>query len=278
VAFQKGTIMTAGPANSSDPLIGQTLGQFEIVELIGRGGMGAVYKARQPSLDRWVAIKVLSPALSDDAAFVARFTREARAAAAVSHLNIIEVMDVAAAGGHHYIAMGYVDGESLGALIQREGRLPQDRALVIMKQTLAGLAAAHRVGIIHRDIKPSNILLDRSGEVRVSDFGLAKRLAADATTSTDEQALGTAAYVSPEMATGREVDARTDLYSLGATFFHVLAGRPPFEGESFSDLIVKQVREPAPPLAEVAPDVDPPPVRHHWPAAPQGPGRALPVG
>ncbi len=249
--------MSTSPVNGVDPLIGQSLGQFEIVELIGRGGMGAVYKARQPSLDRWVAIKILSPALSDDAAFVARFTREARAAAAVSHRNVIEIIDVAAAGGCHYIAMGCVDGESLAAFIEREGRLLQDRALAVMKQAVAGLAAAHRAGIIHRDIKPSNILLDRSGEVRVSDFGLAKRLAADAATSTDEQPLGTPAYVSPEMATGKEVDARTDLYSFGATFFHALAGRPPFEGESFSDLIVKVVREPAPPLAEVASDVDP---------------------
>ncbi|MBM4039870.1 MAG: DUF1080 domain-containing protein, partial [Planctomycetes bacterium] len=255
--IEEDTGMATSPANGADPLVGQSLGQFEIVELIGRGGMGAVYKARQPSLDRWVAIKILSPALSEDAAFVARFAREARAAAAVSHRNIIEIIDVATAGGYHYIAMGYVDGESLAALIHREGRLPQDRALGIMKQTTAALAAAHEAGIIHRDIKPSNILLDRSGEVRVSDFGLAKRLAADASTSTDEQPLGTPAYVSPEMATGKEVDARTDLYSLGATFFHALAGHPPFEGESFSDLIVKVVREPAPPLAEVVSDVDP---------------------
>jgi len=248
--------MPTGPANDADPLIGQTLGDFEIVELIGRGGMGAVYKARQPSLDRFVAIKILSPVLSADEAFVSRFTREARAAAAVSHRHIIGVIEIGQAGDHHYIAMEYLEGESLAAILDREGRLDQGRALAAMKQAAAALAAAHKAGIVHRDIKPSNLMLDAEGEVRITDFGLAKRLEGDVTT-TDGQPLGTPAYVAPEMAMAKAVDGRTDLYSLGATFFHALAGRPPFEGESFSDVMFKQVNEPAPSLREAAPDVDP---------------------
>jgi len=240
-----------------DPLIGQTLGEFEIVELLGRGGMGAVYKARQPSLGRPVAIKVLPRAFSRDASFIARFDREARAAAAVSHPNIIEIHAIGQDRGYQYIAMEFVDGESLGDVLKREGRLPADRALDLMKQVAAALAKAHVAGVLHRDIKPSNILLTSDGLAKVADFGLAKHEGLDASVTHTGQALGTPLYMPPEAARGERFDARSDLYSLGATFYQVLAGNPPFLGSSSAEIILKQAEAQAPPLARAAPDAPP---------------------
>jgi len=240
-----------------DPLIGQSLGQFEVIELLGRGGMGAVYQARQASLDRLVALKVLPRAFSRDASFVARFSREARSAAAVSHPNIIEVYDVGEDRGYQYIAMELVDGETLGDLLKRQGRLAAERALELMKQVSAALAEAHAAGILHRDIKPSNILLTARGRAKVADFGLAKRAGADVSVTQTGQALGTPLYMPPEGARGKAFDARSDLYSLGATFYHALAGRPPFEGTSGAELVGKHLEAPVPPLSGLAPHAPP---------------------
>ncbi len=240
-----------------DPLIGQTLGEFEIIELLGRGGMGAVYKARQGSLDRFVAIKVLSGSLSADDSYVARFSREARAAAAVSHPNIIEVYSIGEDGGRQYIAMELVDGVSLADVLEREGRLAPDRALDVMRQTAAALAEAHNRGILHRDIKPANILLDPKGRVKVADFGLAKRPKTDVTLTLGSQTLGTPLYMPPDAARGRPLDAPSDLYSLGATLYHAVAGQPPFDGQTPTEVILKHVEAPIPPLQELAPDAPP---------------------
>ena len=245
------------PTAKPDALLGTTLGDFEIVKLLGHGGMGTVYKARQPSLERFVAIKVLSSALASDASFVARFAREARAAAAVNHRNIIAVVDIGQARGFSYIAMEYVDGESLATIVRREGHLAQERALEVMEQVASALAAAHEAGVIHRDIKPSNIMINSRGEVRITDFGLAKRLERDIDITEEGQTLGTPAYLAPEVVTGGKVDGCADLYSLGATFYHLLAGRPPFEGATFSEVVVKQVNERPLPLGRLAPWVDP---------------------
>ena len=243
------------PAAPADPLIGQTLGEFEIVDLLGRGGMGAVYKARQPSLGRMVAVKVLSKVHSRDAAYVGRFTREARAAAAVSHSSIIEIHSVGSDRGHHYIAMELVEGETLGDVLRRDGPVSPDRAVEIMKHVAAALAEAHGAGIVHRDIKPSNILLTPRGGVKVADFGLAKRPETDVAVTHAGKILGTPLYMAPEVASGEAFEPRSDLYSLGATFYHALAGRPPFQGSTGSEIAVKQVKEEVPPLAEVAPNV-----------------------
>jgi len=235
---------------------GHSLGGFEILGKLGKGGMGTVLKARQVSMDRLVALKILPQELAKDEAFVQRFLREARSAARLRHPNIVQAFDAGFADGYYFFAMEFVDGESLDALVQREGPLDPSRALDAMKQTCSALAAAHEAGIVHRDIKPSNIMLDRKGEVRVTDFGLAKRTEGDVAVTADGAVVGTPAYVAPEMAKGFEAEPRSDLYSLGATIFCALAGRPPFEGKNFAEVLVKQATEPAPPLASLAPRVD----------------------
>ena len=237
-----------------DPLLGQTLGEFEILELIGRGGMGAVYKARQATLDRLVALKILPQSLCRDESFVERFSREARDAAAVNHPNIIQVHAVGNDKGFHYIAMELVEGESLADVLKREGKLAPDRALELFKQVASAVAKAHAAGIVHRDIKPANILLTPDGHAKVADFGLAKRIGTDVSVTHTGAMMGTPLYYPPEAARGERYDTRSDLYSLGATFYHLLAGRPPFEGDSAMALAIKHANDPVPPLKPLAPD------------------------
>ncbi|MBM4039871.1 MAG: DUF1080 domain-containing protein [Planctomycetes bacterium] len=245
-----------GPA-PLPPEMPKEIGGFEILELLGRGGMGSVYRARQVSLGRLVALKVIAARLAADERFVTRFEREARAAAAVQHPNIVAVYSVGEDNGQHYIAMELVAGESLDALAKRGGPLPQDRALGLMKQATAALAAAHEADIVHRDIKPSNILLGADGSVKVADFGLAKRIHIDVKVTATGTTVGTPLYMAPEAAGAKPFDARADLYSLGATFYHVLAGRPPFEGKTPVEVIVKHATEEPQPLAAAAPHLDP---------------------
>ena len=232
------------------------LGGFELLATLGKGGMGTVFKARQVSMDRLVALKILPKKLAENEAFVQRFLREARSAAKLRHPNIVQAFDVGQAEGYYFFAMEFVDGETLSEIIRRDGPLEPNRALDIMKQVASALAAAHEAGIVHRDIKPSNIMIDKKGEVRVTDFGLAKRTEGDVEVTADGAVVGTPAYVAPEMAKWGEADARSDLYSLGATIFCALTGRPPFEGRNFSEVLIKQVNEPAPPLATLAPRVE----------------------
>jgi len=246
--------LTGQASAAADPLIGTTLGEFEIVELLGRGGMGAVYKARQASLDRLVAIKVLPQSLASDESFVERFDREARAAAAVRHPNIIEIHAIGEDRGYQYIAMEFIEGDTLSDILKREGRLQAGRALEIMRQVASALAEAHECGILHRDIKPSNILIDAKGRVKVADFGLAKHEGVDVSVTVSGQALGTPLYMPPEAARGERFDARSDLYSLGATFYHALAGRPPFQADTPALLIVKHLEGRVPPLQDLALD------------------------
>jgi len=243
--------------DKADPLVGERLGQYEILEFVGRGGMAAVYKARQTSLDRLVAIKVLPQSISRDPSFVERFAREGRAAAALSHPNIIQVYDVGQDRGYYFIAMEYVDGESLSTLLKREGRLPPNRGLDLLKQAAAALAEAHAIGIVHRDIKPANILITSKGQAKIADFGLAKRQGVDVSVTVSGQALGTPLYMPPETARGEKLGPAADLYSLGATFYQVFAGKPPFEGRSAAELIGKHLDSEATAVNELAPDVSP---------------------
>ena len=204
--------------------------QIEILELLGKGGMGAVYKARQPNLDRFVALKVLPPETARDPAFAERFQREARALARLSHPNIIGVHDFGQQDGLYYLMMEYVDGVNLRQAM-RSGQLTPEEALRVVPQICDALQFAHDEGIVHRDIKPENILLDRRGRVKIADFGLAKLRspsADDVRLTGTQQVMGTMHYMAPEqLASARTVDHRADIYALGVTFYEMLTGELP---------------------------------------------------
>ena len=216
------------------------IGGFQLIEEIGRGGMGTVYKARQISMDRLVALKVLPPNLAKNKAYIDRFFKEARAVARLSHVNIIQGYDVGEASGYYYFAMEYIDGESLAAKLAREATISEIEALNIVEQVARALAHAQSTaGIIHRDIKPDNIMLTKSGMAKLADLGLAK-MVGDKTVLT----AGTPHYVSPEQGCGSPlVDTRSDIYSLGATLFHMLTGTPPFTGNTPREIIEKHVSQ-----------------------------------
>ena len=210
--------------------------QFDIVELVGQGGMGAVYKARQPALDRFVALKILPPEVGDDPAFAERFKREARALAMLSHANIVTVYDFGEADGLYFLLMEYVDGANLRQTIAGGGLTPPE-ALAIVPQICDALQFAHDEGVVHRDIKPENVLIDTRGRVKITDFGLAKLLGADTddtaigkpfTLTGTRQVMGTAHYMAPEQMQGSSgVDHRADIYSLGVVFYEMLTGELP---------------------------------------------------
>ncbi len=218
------------PSNDAS-LLGEIDG-LAVQAVIGQGGMGVVLKARDPSLQRFLAIKLLSPMLAGSGAARQRFFREARAAAAVVHPNIVPIYAVSAERSLPYLVMPLVTGGNLQQAIDLEGPLPLERSLSIGLQVAEGLAAAHRQGIVHRDIKPANLLLDEGGfRILISDFGLARALD-DATLTGSGMLAGTPQYMSPEQARGAELDHRTDIYSLGAVLYAMATGRPPVRGES----------------------------------------------
>src|SRR5260370_25880883 len=204
--------------------------QSEILGVLGQGGMGAVYKGRQPGLDRLVALKILPPEAVRDPAFAERFGREARALARLNHPNIVSVYDSGKAGDLYYFIMEFIDGVNLRQLL-RTGHIQPREALQIVPQICDALQFAHDEGIVHRDIKPENILLDKRGRVKIADFGIAKLLggkAGDFTLTGPWQVMGTAHYMAPEqMAKPQEVDHRADIYSLGVVFYELLTGQLP---------------------------------------------------
>lgn len=232
------------------------LGTFELVRPLGSGATSVVFLARDTELDRLVAIKVLRPELACLPTVQARFTREARAAAALRHEHIVAVHQVLQpAGAPPCLVMEYVPGESLADLLKRQGALPPSQAAAIVEQVARGLAAAHAQGMVHRDIKPSNILLDPvSQRARIADFGLVCHDSGAETMTADGQLLGTPAYMSPEQASGQRVDARSDLFSLGAVLYHLLAGRQPFIGNT-RDVLYQVVHEEPPPLRNLPRDL-----------------------
>ncbi|HEY3324146.1 MAG TPA: SUMF1/EgtB/PvdO family nonheme iron enzyme [Planctomycetota bacterium] len=220
------------------------IGNFELLERIGQGGMGAVFKARQISMDRIVALKILPPQLARQPGFIERFTREARACARLSHPNIVGGIDVGEAGGVYYFAMEFVEGSSAKHLI-RPGGAPEEQVLKIGKAIADALAHAHNHGILHRDIKPDNILIDKDGTPKLCDLGLARLESQnenEKSLTQDGTALGTPDYISPEQARGqRDLDVKTDLYSLGATLYHLLTGKPMFEGATTAVIMTKHL-------------------------------------
>ncbi len=237
---------------SSSSLIGTRLGDFQVMRKLGRGGMADVYAARQLSLGRDVALKVLRSDFARDKDYVERFRREARAAAKLSHPNIVQVFDVGSAESMHYMAQELVDGENLRETLDRHGAISAEDSVQVLVGVAAALEVASEAGITHRDIKPENIMRSSKGIIKVADFGLA-RLNADvaATQANLTQAgltLGTPRYMSPEQVQGRNVDVRSDLYSLGVTMYHVLAGRPPFEADDPLALALMHLQETPIPL------------------------------
>ncbi len=251
--------MTDSSHRSLPARLAEALGDAYTIEgEIGRGGMGVVYRARDERLQRRVAIKVLPPELAFQQDIRERFTREAQTAARLSHPHIVPIHSVGEGQGLVYFVMGYVDGESVAARIRRRGNLPVEEARRIMIETADALSAAHSLSVIHRDIKPDNILLEGTrGRVMVTDFGIAKALSATsgATLTGIGVAIGTPAFMSPEQAAGeRDIDGRSDLYSLGVVTYQMLTGALPFNAPSVAGILMKQITEPAPDLRTKRPD------------------------
>jgi serine/threonine-protein kinase len=222
-------------------------GRYELQRRLARGGMADVFLARDRLLDRPVAIKVLFPDLAADPAFVERFRREAQAAANLNHPNIVSIFDWGQQDDTYFIVMEFIDGRSLADVIRNEGILGADRAADVASDVASALGFAHRSGVIHRDIKPGNVLITSEGQVKVADFGIATVLSDTNTDLTRAgTVMGTATYFSPEQAQGRSVDARSDLYSLGAVLFEMVTGRPPFKADTPLAVAIKHVQE-APP-------------------------------
>ncbi len=211
---------------------GTRFGDYEILAELGAGGMGRVYRAKDMTLERSVALKTLAPQFGSDAGFVQRFLKEARAAARLNHPNIVQIYDFGQVGETYYLAMEYVDGHSLGAYLRR-GHFSERDAILVIRHACRALAVAHAEGLVHRDIKPDNLMLTSKGEVKLVDLGIAKRVDEDQSLTQTGQAVGTPHYISPEQIRGtRDVDARADIYSLGATLYHLVTGHTPFRGTS----------------------------------------------
>ena len=235
-------------------------GRYRVEARIGAGGMAEVYRGQDAVLDRTVAIKILLPQFARDASFVERFRREAQAAARLNQQNIVGIYDTGADGETQYIVMEFIEGRTLADFRGGGGRFTPMNAVEVAEKVCEALAYAHVAGVIHRDIKPANIMVTRKGIVKVMDFGIARIVAGPDTAPQTSAVLGTAAYISPEQAQGQPVDGRSDIYSLGAVLYEMLAGRPPFTGESPVAIAYKQVNEaPTPPSlvnADVSPHLD----------------------
>jgi serine/threonine-protein kinase len=227
-------------------------GRYELHRRVGRGGMAEVYLARDRLLDRLVAIKILFPEFATDPSFVARFRREAQAAANLNHPNIVGVYDWGKERGTYYIVMEYVDGRSVSEIIRTDGPIEPKRAAGIAADVAAALHFAHKKGVVHRDVKPGNVLITQAGEVKVADFGIARAMTATSEENLTQtgSVMGTATYFSPEQAQGKPVDARSDLYSLGVVLYEMVSGKPPFHADSPVAIAYKHVQEPVPPLSE----------------------------
>ncbi|HVQ54369.1 MAG TPA: serine/threonine-protein kinase [Thermoanaerobaculia bacterium] len=228
-------------------LAGRRFGAYEVLEELGAGGMGRVYRAKNVTLERVVALKTLAPIFSADEAFVQRFLKEARAAARLNHPNIVQIYDFGCEEGIYYLAMEYVDGPSLRALLGH-ARLAERDAIVLVRHAVAALGVAHAAGIVHRDIKPDNLMLTaKKDRLKLVDLGIAKRMDEDKGLTQTGQAVGTPQYISPEQIRGvKDIDARADIYSLGATLFQLVTGRAPFEGSSGALVMSMHLTHPLP--------------------------------
>lgn len=238
----------------------RTLGDFRLLRRLGQGGMAEVWLAEQVSLSRRVALKLLKQELMQDEKYVSRFQREASAAGGLNHPNIVQVHTVGEADGQHYIAQEYVKGMTLKQYLRKKGSPDLPFALHIMRQVTSALKAAADAGIVHRDIKPENIMLTGKGEAKVADFGLAQLYGPGegVDITQDGMTMGTPLYMSPEQIHGQKLDPRSDIYSLGVTCYHMLTGRPPFEGANAMAIAVKHVHDEPTPLSGLRPDLPKP--------------------
>ena len=246
----------------SDVLLGKysgplMLGNYVVLEPIGRGGMGRVYKARHQRMQRLAAIKMISPRAAHSRDVTRRFLREARAAARLNHPHIVRAFDVDVEGETTYFAMEFIDGVDLATLVKRQGPLPVEKAVDLMRQAAEGLEYAHAQGIVHRDIKPSNLLLDNGGKLKILDMGLARLdETSDAPLTLSDEVVGTADYMSPEQAqTPRGVDQRSDIYSLGCTMYLLLTGQPMYAGQTLMEKLMSHKSAPIPSLRDMRRDV-----------------------
>ena len=235
-----------------DPLVGRLLdGRYEVTQRLARGGMATVYRAVDTRLTRTVAVKVMHIGLGDDAEFARKFDREARAAAKLSHPNVVSVFDQGqdreGANSRPYIVMEYVEGETLRDVLNREAPMPPSRALEIMEPVLAALAVAHNAGLVHRDVKPENVLISDRGQIKVADFGLAKAVSSQTNTATQGLLIGTVSYLPPELVMSGNADARSDVYSAGVVLFELLTGRKPHTGDTPIQIAYAHVHRDVPP-------------------------------
>jgi serine/threonine protein kinase len=231
----------------NDPMLGKILGGYKVIEVVGRGGMGTVYKATQLSLHRDVALKVLRPRLARDEAFVELFINEARSAAQLVHPNVVQVFDAGKEGDSPYFSMEFMGHGSVEEKLEREGKIPWEEAILMILEAAHGLEFAEGKEVVHRDIKPDNLMLNEDGQVKIADLGLAKRGAS----AKEEGITGTPHFIPPEQALGKEVDTRADIYSLGATFFRMITDKTLFTGKTAKEIVLKHIKE-APPAASSA--------------------------
>ena len=237
---------------------GDVLGnRYEVLEILGEGGMGTVYKATDIELSRTIALKVIRPELASKREILQRFKQELILARQVTDRNVIRIFDLGEADGIRFITMEYVEGESLYQILRRQGKLSVDETIEVMKQMLSGLQAAHREGVIHRDLKPGNIMRDAQGRVVVMDFGLARSLGGDGMTQSGSM-LGTMEYMSPEQAQAMEVDARSDLFTVGLICYELLTGKMPYQADSAVASLLKRMQERAVPASDLDPSIPQP--------------------
>jgi len=239
-------------------MVGEVLSdRYELEELVGSGGMSSVYRAHDRLLDRKVALKILHEHYTADADYVERFRREARAVAALSHPNIVTVIDRGEHESKQFIVFEYVDGENLKRMIERRGPAPVETALELAIQVARGLSFAHQQGLVHRDVKPQNVLLNGDGQAKVTDFGIARSLDVQHGMTQTGTVLGTSEYIAPEQAQGQRVDEHTDVYSLGVVLYELLTNEVPFSGENFVAVAMRHINEPPPSVRDKRPDVSP---------------------
>jgi len=231
--------------------------RYELEELVGTGGMSSVYRANDRLLERDVALKVLHDRFTVDGDYVERFRREARAVAQLSHPNIVTVIDRGEQDGRQFIVFEYVDGENLKTLIEREGPLPEREAIELALQIARALGFAHEHGLVHRDVKPQNVLLNGDAGAKVTDFGIARSLDVQGGLTQTGTVMGTSDYIAPEQARGRQVDAQSDVYSLGAVLYELLTGEVPFPGDNFVAVAMRHINEPPPSVRERRPELSP---------------------